>query len=94
MTPEGPLSTYDEYYKYLLGYTKNLEAAVEDSTPSWKANLSKTDYLTPYSLSNLFFSHTTDLSAYMSDHGHDVDMIQGVLHYHQAMKHEQPCPPP
>ena len=34
MTPGGPLPTYDEYYKYLLGYAKELEAVVEDNTLS------------------------------------------------------------
>ena len=34
MTPGGSTPTYDEYYKYLLGYTKKLEAVVEDNTPS------------------------------------------------------------
>ena len=38
MTPWGPLSTYDEYYKYLLGYAKKFEGVVEDNTPSQKAN--------------------------------------------------------
>ena len=94
MTPEGPLSTYDEYYKYLLGYAKKLKAAVEDNTPSLKVNSSGTNYLTPYSPSDPFFSHATDLSAYMSDRGHDVDMIQDVLHCHQAMKQGRPRPPP
>ena len=52
MTPGGPLPTYDEYYKYLLGYAKKLEAVVEGNTTSQKANSSETDYLTPYSPSN------------------------------------------
>ena len=63
----GPLPTYDEYYKYLLGYAEKLKAAVEDNTPSRKANSSKTDYLTPYSPSDPFYSNAIDLSAYISD---------------------------
>ena len=47
MTPGG--HSYDEYYKYLLGYAKKLEVAVESNTPALKANSSKTDYLTPNS---------------------------------------------
>ena len=75
MTPGGPLPTYDEYYKYLLGYKEKLEATVEDNTPSRKANSFEINYLTPYSPLDPFYSNATDLSAYMSDQGHDVDMI-------------------
>ena len=77
MTP-GTTPTYDEYYEYLLGYAKKLEAAVEDNTPSWKANSSESDYLTPYSPSNSCYSNTTNLSTHMSDRGDDVDMIQDM----------------
>ena len=94
MTPGGPLLTYNEYYKYLLGYAKKLEVAVEDNTPSRKANSSETYFLIPYSPLDPFFSHATDLSAYMSCRGHDVDMTQDVLNCHQAMKQERPRRPP
>ena len=93
MTPGGPSTTYDEYYKYLLGYAKKLGAAVKDNTPSRKANLSGTDYMTPYSPLDSCYSNATDLSAYISNQGHNVDMIQDVLHYHQAMKQGRSCPP-
>ena len=93
MTPGGPLST-NEYYKYLLGYAKKLEAAVEDNTPRWKANSSEADYLRPYSPPDPCYSKATDLSAYMLDRGHDVDAILEVFHYHQAIKQGRPRPPP
>ena len=57
LTPGGPTPSYDEYYKYLLGYAKKLEVAVESNTPALKANSSKTDYLTPNSPSDPYFSH-------------------------------------
>ena len=73
MTPGRPTPSYDEYYTYMLQYAKKLEVAVENNTPSLKANSSETDYLTPYSPSDPFFSHATNLSAYMVNQ--DVDMI-------------------
>ena len=57
LTPGGPTPSYDKYYKYLLGYAKKLEVAVESNTPALKANSSKTDYLTPNSPSDPYFSH-------------------------------------
>ena len=94
MTTRGPSPTYDEYYKYLLGYAKKLEAAIKDNTPSQKANSSETDYLTPYTPLDSCYSNATNLSTYMSDRGDDVDMIQDVLQCHQAMKEGRPRPPP
>ena len=72
-----PSPTYDKYYKYLLGYTKKLEAAFKDNTPSRKANSSETDYLTPYSPLDSCYNNATDLLTYISDHDHDddIDMI-------------------
>ena len=93
MTPGGPLPTYDEYCKYLLGYTKKLEAAIQDNTPSQKVNSSETYYLTPYSQLDLCYSNTTDLSSYMSDPGDDVDMIKDMLRCNQAMKQGRSCSP-
>ena len=93
MTPGGPSPTYDEYYTYLLQYAKKLEVAAENNNPSLKANSYKTYYSTPYPPSDPFFSHGTDLSAYMSDQGHDVDIIHDVLHCHQAIKQGRPRPP-
>ena len=37
--------TYDEYYEYMLGYAKKLEAAVAYNTPSQKVNSAESDYL-------------------------------------------------
>ena len=91
MTPGGPTPSYDEYYKYLLGYAKKLEVAVESNTPALKANPSETDYLIPNSPSDPFFSHATDLSTYMANQ--DVDMIQYTLQCNQALKEGRPRPP-
>ena len=93
MTPGGPWPAFDDYYTYLLQYAKKLEVAVENITPSLKANSSKTEYLTPYLPLNPFCSHATNLSGYRSDRGHDVDMIHDVLHCRQAMKQGRPHPP-
>ena len=78
MTP-GTIPSYDEYYEYLLGYAKKLEAAVANNTSSRKANSAESDYLTPYSPSDSCYSNATDLLTFMSDQGDDVDMIQDVL---------------
>ena len=83
ITPGGPSPTFDEYYAYLLQYAKKLEVAVENNSPSLKANLSETDYLTPYSPSDPFFTHATDLSAYMVNQ--DVDLIQDFLQCNQVL---------
>ena len=91
MTPGGPTPSYDEYYKYLLQYAEKLEVAVESNTPALKANSSETDYLTPYSPSDRFFSQATDLSTYMANQ--DVDMIQYTLQCNQALKEGRPWPP-
>ena len=88
ITPGGPSPTYDEYYAYLLQYVKKLEVPVENNTPSLKANSSKTDYLTPYSLSDPFFSYATDLPAYMTNQ--DVDSIQNFLQCNQVLKEGRP----
>ena len=77
MTPGGLLPTYDEYYTYLLQYAKNLEVAVENNNPSLDTNSSEIHYSTPYSPSDPFFRHVTDLSAYMVNQ--DADMIQYTL---------------
>ena len=61
LTPGGLTPSYDEYYKYLLGYAKKLEVAVEINTPAHKANSSETDYLTPNSQSDPYYSHASDL---------------------------------
>ena len=92
MTPGGPLPTYDDYYTYLLQYAKKLEVAVENNTPSLKVNSLETDYLTPNSPSDLFFSHATNLLTYMVNQ--DVDMIQYTLEYNQALKEGRTPSPP
>ena len=69
----GLTPSYDEYYKYLLRYAKKLEVAVENDTPARKTNSSKTDYLTPNSPSDPYFSHASDLSTYMVNQ--NVDML-------------------
>ena len=85
---------YDEYYEYLLGYAKKLEAAVaKNNTPSRKANLAESDYFKPYSPSDSCYSNATNLLTYMSDQGDDLDMIQDMLQCHQAMKEGRPRPP-
>ena len=56
MTTGRPTSSYNEYCKYLLQHAQKLEVAVESNTPALKANLSKTDYLTPYSPSDPFLA--------------------------------------
>ena len=94
MTPGGPSPKYNEYYKYLLGYAKKLELAVEYYTPSRKAKSSELDYLTSYSPLDLCYSNATNLSPYMLDRGDVVDMIQDVIQCHQAMKEGRPRQPP
>ena len=45
----GTTPINDEYYGYMLGYAKKLEAAVTDNTTSRKANSAESGYLSPYS---------------------------------------------
>ena len=91
LTPGGPTPTYVEYYRYLLQYAKKLEVAIEINTPARKANSSKTDYLTPNSPSDPYFSHASDLSNYMVNQ--DMDIVQYTLECNQAMKEGRPRPP-
>ena len=90
----GSTPTYDEYYENMLGYIKKLEAAVADNTPSGENNVSKSDYLTPYSPSDSCYNNATDLSIYMIDREEDVDMVQDILQCNQAIKQGKLCPPP
>ena len=91
LTSEGPTSSYNEHYKYLLGYAKKLEVAVKSNTPARKANSSKTDYLTPNLPSDSYFSYVSDLSTYTVNQ--DVDMVQYTLECNQIMKEGRPRPP-
>ena len=90
----GTTPTYDEYYAYILGFAKKLEAAVTNNTTSRKANIAKLDYLLLYSPSDEYYNDATILSNYMVDQRGDVNMIQDVLQCNQAMKQGKPCPPP
>ena len=90
----GTTPTYEEYYEYLLGYTKKLEAAVTDNITNQKANAAESDYLQPYSPSDACYNDATKLSTYMIERGEDVDMIQDVLQCNQAMNQGKPRPPP
>ena len=45
----GTTPTYEEYFGYMLGYAKKLEAAVTNNTTSHKANSAESDILLPYS---------------------------------------------
>ena len=89
----GTTSIYDYYYEYMLGYTKKLEAAVANNTPSQKANSAESDYFQPYSPLDTCYNNATELSTYMIDQGGEVDMIQDVLQCNQAIQQEKPCPP-
>ena len=91
LTPGRPTPSYDEYYRYLLGYAKKSEVAVEINTPARKVNSSETDYLIPNSPSDPYYSHASDLSNYMVNH--DVDMVQYTLECNQATKEGRSRPP-
>ena len=39
----GTTPTYNEYYEYMLGYAKKLEAAVTNNTTSQKTNAAESD---------------------------------------------------
>lgn len=86
--------TYDEYFGYMLGYSKKLEASVTDHTTACKANIAESDYMQPYLSSNEYYDDATNVSTYMVHQGGDVDMIQEVLQCNRAMKQEKPLPPP
>ena len=82
--------TYDEYFEYMLGYTKKLEVAVTDNTTSRKANVAESDYLLPYSPSDECYNDASDLSSYMVDRGGDMNMMQDILQCNQAIKQGKP----
>ena len=71
-------------------HAKQLEASIINNTMTQKAKLSEIDYLTPYSQSNPFYNHATNLSSYMVNQ--NVDMIQDILRCNQALKEGRPCP--
>ena len=70
---------YDEYFEYMLGYAKKLEAAVTNNTTSRKENVAESNYLLPYSPSDECYNDAIELSSYMVDQGGDEDMIQDTL---------------
>ena len=69
-----PAPTYDEYYAYLLKFSKKVEAAITNDTTSRKANSANSSYLSPYSPADEQYDNATDLSNYMGERG-DVDLI-------------------
>ena len=72
-------------------WKQQLEASIINNTSTRKANSSDTDYLTPNSPSNTFFSYSSESTDYMVNQ--DVDMVQYTLKYNQPMKEGKPCPP-
>ena len=72
-------------------HSKQVEASVINNTSTRKVNSSETDYLTPTSPSNTYFSYSSKLSNYMGNQ--DVDMVQYTLECNQAMKEERLRPP-
>ena len=85
------IPTYGEHFDYLMFHSKQLEASVINNTSTRKANSLETDYLTPNSTSDTYFSYSSDLSHYMGNQ--DVDMVQYTLECNQAMKEGRPHPP-
>ena len=80
-----PVPTYEEYYAYLLKFSKKVEAAIHDDTTGQKASSAKSDYLSPYSPDDDLYKNASDLKAYMGERG-DVDMIHNILLCNQALK--------
>ena len=84
---------YDEYFEYLLGYTKKLEDAVTDYTTGCKANVAESGYMQPYEPSDDYFDDAADLSNFKAHQGIDVNMIQEILQCNKALKQGKPLPP-
>ena len=85
------ISIYEEYFDYLMFHSKQIEVSIVTNTTTRKANSSETDFLTPNSSPDPYFSHATDLSTYMVNQ--DVDMIQYTLECNQVLKEGRPRPP-
>ena len=60
-----PAPTYEEYYAYLLKFSKKVEAAIHDNTTSQKGNSANSDYLSPYSPDNDLYKNASELCSYM-----------------------------
>ena len=82
---------YDEFYAYLLKFSKKVEAAITDNTTSQKANSANSSYLLPYSPSDDQYEDATELNSYMGEQG-DVDAIHDFLLYRKALKEGKPRP--
>ena len=85
--------TYDEFYAYLLKFSKKVEAAITNNTTSRKANSANSSYLSPYLPSDDQYEDTTELHSYMGERG-DVDAIHDFLLCSKALKEGKPRPPP
>ena len=82
---------HEEYFYYFMFHSKQLEASVINNTSTRIVNSSETDYLTPNSPSDTYFSYSSKLSNYMGNQ--DVDMVQCTLECNQEMKKGRPRPP-
>ena len=80
-----PAPTYDEFYAYLLKFSKKVEAAITDDTTTRKTNSANSGYLSPYSPSDDHYDDATDLSSYMGERG-DTNTIHDVLLCHNPYK--------
>ena len=79
-----PAPTYEEYYAYLLKFSKKVEAAINNDTTGQKANNAESDYLSPYSPDDDLYENASELKSYMGERG-DVDMIHDILLCNQAL---------
>mmetsp|Transcript_41757 Transcript_41757/g.46622 ORF Transcript_41757/g.46622 Transcript_41757/m.46622 type:complete len:175 (+) Transcript_41757:754-1278(+) len=67
------ISTYDQYFEYLMDQLKQLEITITNNNTSRKANSAESSYLSPYSPSDEQYNDATELFCYMGDR-RDVDM--------------------
>ena len=88
-----PVPTYEEYYAYLLQYSKKVEAAIHDDTTGRKVNSAESDYLSPYSQDDDLYEKASELNSYMGERG-DVDMIHDMLLCNQALNEGKSRPQP
>ena len=58
-----PAPTYEEYYAYLLKFSKKVEATITDNTTSRKANSANSSYLSPYSPADDQYDNATELNS-------------------------------